>query len=122
MRAGYTLLSVLNDQPAIYDQLERNASALAEGLKDVFVAAGKPVCINRVGSMVSVHFSNKEVTDFVSAAEADNDTFRKYFHYLLTKGIYLPPSPFETWFISHAITEQHIEQTVQATKEFLKST
>ncbi len=121
MRAGYTLLKILKEQPAIYNELEKNTTALGKGLQDVFAAAGKPVCINRVGSMISLHFSSKPVSDFASAASANNELFRRYFHYCLEQGIYLPPSPFETWFISHAITAQHIEQTVETTREFLKT-
>jgi glutamate-1-semialdehyde 2,1-aminomutase len=121
MRAGYTLLKILKEQPGIYDQLEKNTASLAAGLLSVFEDAGQEVRINRAGSMISLHFSETPVIDFTTASAADNERFKKYFHHCLQNGIYLPPSPFETWFISHAITTQHIEHTLQATRDFLKT-
>lgn len=121
MRAGYTLLKTLQQQPAIYTTLQNNTAILAKGLQNVFDEAGQPVCINSVGSMISVHFSKEAVTDFTTAAAANNELFKKYFHYCLEHGIYLPPSPFETWFISYSITHAHIEHTIETTKNFLKT-
>lgn len=118
MRAGYTLLKELNDNPVIYDELENKATLLENGLREVFVAAKLPVCINRVGSMISLHFSQHPVTDFASAAAADNQLFSRYFHHCLQNGIYLPPSAFETWFVSHAISEEDIRHTIHVTRSF----
>lgn len=118
MRAGFTMLNTLNEIPSIYDQLEQNTANLESGLKEIFEAKGVPVVVNRAASMISIHFSKKPVTDFASASEADNDMFRKYFHFCLSNGIYLPPSPFETWFISSAITEKELDKTFEVTKAF----
>jgi glutamate-1-semialdehyde 2,1-aminomutase len=120
MRAGYTLLTILNNQPDIYKELEKKAAQLEKGLRKAFADAGEVVSINRVGSMLSVHFSKQAVNNFTDAAAANNERFKKYFHYCLDNGIYLPPSPFETWFISHAIGDAEIEKTIAVTAAFLK--
>ena len=70
--------------------------------------------------MISVHFSQKPVTDFASAAAADNAFFNKFFHAMLDRGIYLPPSAFETWFLSNALTQKDMDTTIEAAKDALK--
>lgn len=120
MRAGFALLSALQQNQSIYTALEQKTVALATGLQRVFTEAGIPVVINRVGSMMSIHFSEKPVTDFGSAAAANNELFKKYFHHCLSQGIYLPPSPFESWFICHALSETDIEKTIEAARSFVK--
>jgi glutamate-1-semialdehyde 2,1-aminomutase len=117
MIAGYTLLKELNENPSIYQRLEEKGNYLYKGLKKVLEGSGKPFVINHLGSMISVHFSEKPVTDFASASAADNQFFNKFFHAMLDKGIYLPPSAFETWFLSNALTKEDIEKTIQAVKE-----
>ncbi|PKP39968.1 MAG: aspartate aminotransferase family protein, partial [Bacteroidetes bacterium HGW-Bacteroidetes-13] len=69
---------------------------------------------NRVGSMISVHFSETPVTDFETAALGNNDTFKKFFHHMLSQGIYLAPSAFETWFLTDALTYEDLDRTVEA--------
>ena len=120
MRAGYTTLKTLFEQPGIYDELERKTALLEKSLKEVFKASAVPVRINRAGSMISIHFSEKRVVDYASAAVANNDLFKKYFHHCLANGIYLPPSAFESWFVSHAIGNEDIEHTIQVTEEFCR--
>lgn len=119
MRAGYTLLKTLNDNPGIYKSLETNAASLETGLRGAFSSAKFPVTINRVGSMMSVHFTDKPVTDYASAKTTDTEMFKKYFHHCLQDGVYLPPSAFESWFISSAITEKEIDKTIDVTKTFV---
>ncbi len=118
MRAGYTLLNILNDGPDIYKELERTASSLQSRLQQAFSSAKFPVTINRVGSMMSIHFTNNQVNDYESAKSTDTEMFNKYFHHCLQNGIYLPPSAFESWFISTAITQKEIDKTVEVTKAF----
>ena len=72
-----------------------------------------------MGSMISVHFSEKPVIDFASAASANNALFNKYFHAMLDKGIYLPPSAYESWFLSNALSKEDLDKTIEATREFL---
>lgn len=119
MIAGYTLLNELNTNPSIYKELEEKTIYLRDGLNEVLKAWGKPYVINQLGSMISIHFSDKPVTDFASAAAANNDLFKKYFHAMLKRGIYLPPSAFESWFLNNALTKKDLDDTIQATKESL---
>src|SRR5215203_2938244 len=114
MIAGYTLLTHLKDNPSIYQQLEDKGSYLHAGLKKVFDEAGTQYAINQMGSMISVHFSDHPVLDFASAASANNVLFNKFFHAMLNKGIYLPPSAFETWFLSNALTKEDLDRTVES--------
>ena len=81
---------------------------------------GQPAVINQIGSMISIHFSNNPITDFASASAADNERFKKYFHAMLRRGIYLPPSAFESWFLNNALTKEDLDNTISATKESLK--
>lgn len=119
MIAGYTLLNELNTNPSIYKELDEKTAYLRDGLNEVLKAWGKPYVINQLGSMISIHFSDKPVTDFASAAAANNDLFKKYFHAMLKRGVYLPPSAFESWFLNNALTKQDLDKTIQATKESL---
>jgi glutamate-1-semialdehyde 2,1-aminomutase len=120
MVAGYTLLKNLKNNPSIYSDLEAKGNLLEKGLHDVLQASRVPFVINHLGSMISVHFSEKPVTDFASAAAANNGLFNKFFHAMLKRGIYLPPSAFETWFLSNALTTADIEATVDAARESLQ--
>lgn len=119
MIAGYTLLSELKNNPSLYQELNDKTAYLHEGLNKVLTESGTPFVINRFGSMISVHFSEKPVTDFSSASAANNALFNKYFHAMLKKGIYLPPSAFESWFLNNALTYVDLDATIQATKESL---
>lgn len=120
MVAGYTLLSHLKANPSVYDELEKKGNYLKDGLQSVLEESGRPFVINQMGSMISVHFSGKPVTDFASAAAADNAFFNRYFHAMLDSGIYLPPSAYESWFLSNALTKDDLDKTVEATRAFLK--
>ena len=71
--------------------------------------------------MISVHFSDKPVIDFASAASANNGLFNKFFHAMLNRGIYLPPSAFESWFLSNALTKEDLDKTIDAAKESLRT-
>jgi glutamate-1-semialdehyde 2,1-aminomutase len=120
MIAGYTLLKELKDNPAIYKELEEKTAYLANGLREVFRNAGQAAVVNQLGSMISVHFTDQEVIDFKSAAAADINLFKQYFHFLLNNGIYLPPSPFESWFLNNALTYADLDRTILQTAEFFK--
>ncbi len=120
MIAGYTLLKELQQHTHIYQELEEKTGYLHEGLNTVLRTSGTPYVINRLGSMISVHFSDHPVTDFASAAAANNDMFKKYFHAMLKRGVYLPPSAFESWFLNNALTKEDLDATIRATSESLK--
>lgn len=120
MIAGYTLLTILNEQPEIFAQLEEKTNYLNDGLTKVLKASSIPYSINQLGSMISVHFSEKPITDFSTAATANNELFKKYFHAMLKRGIYLPPSAFESWFLNNALTQTDLDKTIRATAESLQ--
>jgi len=119
MIAGYTLLKELKNNPGIYKELDEKAAYLYKGLNIVLKSSGQPYVINQLGSLISIHFSEKPVIDFTSAAAANNALFNKYFHHMLQAGIYLPPSAFETWFLSNALTYEDLDKTIEATNNFL---
>ena len=120
MIAGYTLLSILKDQPQLLQELDEKALYLKNGLDKVLAASGVPYVINHLGSMLSIHFSDHPVTDFATAASANNALFKKYFHAMLNRGVYLPPSAFESWFLNNALSYKDLDYTIEATEESLK--
>ena len=122
MIAGYTMLKELKANPSIYKELEKKTVYLKEGLINVLNEWGQPFIINQFGSMMSIHFSDHPVTDFATAAAANNKQFNEYFHAMLNRGVYLPPSAFESWFLSNALTKQDLDATIQATAESLAAT
>lgn len=120
MIAGYTLLSILNEQPQLLQEIENKTLYLKEGLDKVLAASGTQYVINQLGSMISVHFSDHPVTDFATAASANNELFKKFFHAMLKRGVYLPPSAFESWFLNNALTYGDLDNTIQAAKASLE--
>ena len=120
MIAGYTMLNELKNNPAIYKELEEKTIYLRDGLQKVFTAWGQPFVINQLGSMISVHFSNNPVRDFATAAAANNTRFNQFFHAMLKRGVYLPPSAFESWFLNNALTKKELDNTITAAKESLQ--
>lgn len=121
MRAGLTTLSILSADDSVYQHINTVTKTLEAGLQFAFGQKSIPVQINRVGSMISIHFSEHPIVDFESAANANNELFKKYFHFCLQHGVYLPPSPFETWFVSNAITQTEIDKTLSVTQAFVAS-
>lgn len=119
MIAGYTMLKTLKDNPGIYKELDEKTAYLHKGLDEVLKAWGKPYVINRLGSMISIHFSDHAVTDFATAAAANNDLFKQFFHAMLQRGIYLPPSAFESWFLNNALSYQDLDETISKAAESL---
>jgi len=115
MIAGYTLLKELKSNPNIYEELNQKTAYLHQGLEKVLSNWGQPFVINRFGSMISIHFSDHPVTDFATAASANNDLFKNFFHAMLDQGIYLPPSAFESWFLNNALTYADLDKTIEAT-------
>jgi glutamate-1-semialdehyde 2,1-aminomutase len=119
MIAGYTLLTELKSNPSIFKELEDKTIYLRDGLNEVLNAWGQPYVINQLGSMISIHFSDHPVVDFATAASASNELFKKYFHAMLKRGVYLPPSAYESWFLNNALTYADLDKTIAATKESL---
>ena len=117
MIAGFTLLNHLKNNPAIYNELDEKGTYLRNGLFNVFNEADIPVAINQIGSMMSVHFTNKPVNNFADASNANNLMFNKFFHAMLNEGIYLPPSAYESWFLSNALSYYDLDETINAARK-----
>jgi glutamate-1-semialdehyde 2,1-aminomutase len=118
MIAGYTLLKELKDNPSVYSKLETTTKQLTEGIGAELTRKGITHTINQLGSMMSVHFGSHPVIDFDGARICDSNLFNKFFHHMLQQGVYLPPSAFESWFISAAITDKEVQATIEAVKNF----
>lgn len=114
MAAGFTMLRILHANKMIYKQLEQRSAQLEEGLKENLQKLGLGYSFNRIGSMFTLFFTSKTVTNYDSAKNSDTIKFSTYFNAMLEQGIYLPPSQFETAFISTAHTERIIEKTIKA--------
>lgn len=121
MTAGYTLLKILNSNPDIYSSLAKKTAYLQKGISDILLDSSINFTINSVGSMMSVHFSKTSVSDFRTAALANNKHFKQFFHDMLDSGVYLPPSAFESWFITDALTYEDLDFTISAVKRFSKN-
>jgi glutamate-1-semialdehyde 2,1-aminomutase len=93
---------------------------LEEGIRENLHRLGLAHTVNRVGSMFTLFFADKQVIDYNTAKKADTDKFGKYFNAMLEQGVYLPPSQFEAAFISTAHTEQIIQKTITANYKALQ--
>ncbi len=121
MAAGLAMLQALNNDAAVFQRLEDKTAYLENGIRKVLTKNKVTFTINRVGSMISVHFDESTVVDFQSAAKGDNETFKKFFHGLLNEGIYIAPSAYETWFITDALTYEDLDFTIQAIDKVSKN-
>ncbi len=113
MAAGLEMLQALNNDKEIFTRLDEKTAYLERGMREVLTKNKIDYTINRVGSMISVFFDAREVYDFKSAGFGDNDNFKKFFHGLLSEGIYIAPSSYETWFITDALTYDNLDFTIQ---------
>ncbi|MEZ7515133.1 glutamate-1-semialdehyde 2,1-aminomutase [Flavobacterium frigidarium] len=121
MAAGLAMLQTLHNDKAIFERLEAKTAYLHAGIEKVLKANNVVHTINRIGSMISVHFDEAAVVDFKSAAKGDNETFKKFFHGLLQEGIYIAPSAYETWFITDALTYEDLDFTIKAIDKVSKT-
>ncbi len=121
MHAGYAMLNELNTNADIYPELERKAALLATGIENNLKEAGIPGLINRVGSMMTLFFTNEEKVDsFETAMKSDSARYAEYFKLALESGIYLAPSQFECAFVSYVQSDEEIQQTIAANLNALK--
>ena len=121
MAAGYAMLQTLNNDADIFKRLEAKTAYLHKGIEKVLTANNVVFTINRVGSMISVHFDATPGVDFQTAKNGDNETFKKFFHGLLHEGVYIAPSAYETWFITDALTYEDLDFTIEAINKVSKS-
>ena len=115
--AGLETLRILREDPGIYQRLEEKAQRIAETVRE---AAGEAVCVNRIGSLLSIFFTPEQVTDHESAVSSDTARYAEYFGYLLDHGIYTAPSQFEAMFVSDAHTGEDIETTCRVIRDCLR--
>jgi len=118
MVAGLWALGRLT--PALYRRLSARGFALAAGLADAAREAGVPLHVNAIGSMITPFFTARRVTDFDTALTADTAAFGVFFRAMLERGVYLPPSQFEAWFISGAHSPTDIDKTIEAARAAMK--
>jgi glutamate-1-semialdehyde 2,1-aminomutase len=121
MSAGLATLSELKLNDNIYQSLNDKSSYLEKGMYEVLGKTTLDFKINRLGSMISLHFCSEDVTDFKSSQKGNNEKFKKYFHGMLNEGIYLPPSAFESYFLNDALTYSDIDFTLDALKKVSKT-
>jgi glutamate-1-semialdehyde 2,1-aminomutase len=121
MAAGLAMLTELNENTAIFESLEKKTAYLENGIHNMLTEAQIDFTINRVGSMISVHFDKNPVIDFATAKNGDNETFKKFFHGLLKEGVYIAPSAYETWFITEALTYEDLDFTIEAIRKVAKN-
>lgn len=117
MAAGLAMLKAINEDATLFQRLEEKTAYLESGIQKVLSELRIDFTINRVGSMISVHFDATPVVDFQTAAKGDNASFKKFFHGLLQEGIYIAPSAYETWFITDALTYDDLDHTIAAVRK-----
>jgi glutamate-1-semialdehyde 2,1-aminomutase len=118
MAAGLATLQELKEHPP-YQHLDQLGQMLGDGLQQAARDAGVPHQLARVGSMWTLFFNGAPVTDYDTAKKSDTQRFGKFFWAMMDRGVYLPCSQFEAAFLSTAMTEEHIRQTITAAREAL---
>lgn len=120
MAAGTAMLRILKDSPEIYAALESKAARLEEGLKTCLSKHGIPGVINRIGSMMTLFFTEQEkVENFEQAMKCDTVRYGHYFRKSLEHGLYLAPSPFECLFVSDAHRNDDLDRFIDANDQIM---
>ena len=114
MAAGIANMSLIADDPGLYDRLQRTARDLVRGLVDAADLAKVPMVAAAIGGLAGFYFSNDEVNDLAGATGSNADAYGRFFRGMLAHGVYLPPSRFEALFLSAAHTSEHIDRVVDA--------
>jgi glutamate-1-semialdehyde 2,1-aminomutase len=120
MAAGLATLRHLKETPRIYLDLEEQTSALAARLKEHIRMESWPVCVNQLGSMITVFFQSGPVSNWDEASRSNQEAFAQFFHAMLTRGFHLPPSQYESWFLSAAMTNQLFADLERAVVESVR--
>ncbi|HMQ43102.1 MAG TPA: glutamate-1-semialdehyde 2,1-aminomutase [Mariniflexile sp.] len=121
MAAGLAMLNELNTDADVFKRLAEKTAYLHKGISKVLTENNVVHTINRVGSMISVHFDETPVVNFETAAKGNNTIFKALFHGLLNQGVYIAPSAFETWFITDALTYEDLDFTIAAVAKVAKT-
>ena len=115
MTAGIETLKILRDSDTIYGTIEKKAEKLAAVMRETF---GETVCVNQVGSLMSLFFTGEKVVDYDTVQTSDTNRYSAYFKAMLKEGIYLAPSQFEAMFVSAEHTDKDIEMTCEQIRKF----
>lgn len=118
--AGIATLKALDNQ-AVYRQLRQYSDDLTGQIAKLFENYLLPLKVNKVESLFTLFFAKHKVIDFESAQKSDMKTYAEFFRHLLQRGIYIPPSGYETWFVSNAHTQEHLDLTIKAMREFVNA-
>jgi glutamate-1-semialdehyde 2,1-aminomutase len=120
MAAGVSMLEQLNECEDLYSRLDAISARLEAEVVPFLEAEGLPYTINRIGSMISIFFNQGQVVDsFERAQESDEKLFSSFFQSMLKRGVYLPPSQYESWFLSYALSDEDVAHLIRSTKESL---
>ncbi len=119
MAAGLAMLQVVR-QPGFYDELEKKSDWFAAQFAAIAANADLPTVVNRIGSMMTCFFTDKPVTDFVSAMKSDTQRYGQHFRQMLAGGIWLAPSQFEAAFLSAAHSRSHMQKALNMTESSFK--
>lgn len=120
MAAGLAMLQAINNDTELFNRLDEKTAYLEAGIRNVLTQNNKTFTINRVGSMISVFFCDITVENYEDASKADTPEFKKFFHDLLERGVYIAPSSYETWFITDALTYEDLDKTIEVINEVTK--
>ena len=120
MAAGLAALTEIDADPTFFSRLEARTALLAAGLRDALARHGVPGTVNAVGSMWTLFLGVTEVRTVDDARRADRERFSRYFHAMLDRGVYLPPSAFESAFLCAAHGDEEIDRTLEAADEALR--
>ena len=118
MAAGLTQLKYLYEHQEIYKDLEEKGKRLYGGMEKILAEKNLPYHINHVSSLGSLFFTEQEVVDYTSAKSSDTKAFSEYFKGMLAQGIHMAPSQFEAMFLSVANTDEIIDQTLEAVRNY----
>ncbi len=121
MTAGLETLNVLTEDPELYAKLDAQSAKLADGIRANVEELGLPFTSNRVGSMMTLFFTDRQVQSWDEAKTCDTGLYGSYFSEMLRRGIYLAPAQFEAAFVSVMHTDEDIARTVDASRESLKA-
>ncbi len=121
MAAGYAALSHIKSNPDIYKSLEEKSSYLEKGIREALANVKKNYALNRVGSMMTLFFTEGEVNNFKSAVKSDTALYGKFYGEMLKRGIYLAPAQFEAAFVSTVHSKEDLDKTALACMEVLLS-
>lgn len=122
MEAGLQVLSMLEklglEKPGLYEELQKKTDRIVDKVRGTLAKKESNACIQQIGSMFTLFFGRKEVRNFEEALTCDVKEFARFFRFMISQGIFIPPSQYEAWFVSTAHTEEHLEYTADCILRF----